>query len=252
LHQSRSKAAICADNALLLSDVHLSAARPDITARFLACLQTHLAGVEQLFILGDLFEFWIGDDAIDALANQVSASLAEIAATGVSISFMHGNRDFLLGADYAHTAGMQLLPDPTVVVSGHERVLLAHGDAWCIDDHAYQALRQQVRDANWQAQFLALPIAQRLAMAQQARDASRTHTQQADMEIMDVNDTVVAGVFREHAVATIIHGHTHRPADHEANGCRRHVLGDWYQHSSWLRLQNGSINRHGEVISTAV
>jgi len=252
LHQSRSKAAICADNALLLSDVHLSAARPDITARFLACLQTQLAGVEQLFILGDLFEFWIGDDAIDALANQVSASLAEIAATGVSISFMHGNRDFLLGADYAHAAGMQLLPDPTVVVSGHERVLLAHGDAWCIDDHAYQALRQQVRDANWQAQFLALPIVQRLAMAQQARDASRAHTQQADMEIMDVNDTVVAGVFREHAVATIIHGHTHRPADHEANGCRRHVLGDWYQHSSWLRLQNGSINRHGEVISTAV
>lgn len=246
---------ICADNALLLSDVHLSTARPDITTRLLACLQTQLRDVEQLFILGDLFEVWIGDDAADALAHQLSSRLAAIAASGVHIYFMHGNRDFLLGTTYADAAGMQLLADPCVVQSGEQRLLLAHGDAWCVDDHAYQALRRQLRDPAWQVQFLALPQTQRHAMAQQARDASQAHTSQAhnnqtSTDIMDVNAATVAQVFREHAIATIIHGHTHRPAEHDHDGCKRHVLGDWHQHDSWLRLRNGQLKRHGQVISS--
>ena len=242
---------ICADNALLLSDVHLSASHPDITTRFLDCLQTQLQGVEQLFILGDLFEVWIGDDAIDALADRVRTNLAAIAAAGVSIYFIHGNRDFLLGADYAETAGMQLLDDPSIVRSGPEHILLAHGDAWCVDDHAYQALRRQLRDPAWQTQFLTLPVVQRLAMARQARDASRRHTSAADTAIMDVHAATVAQVFHDHDVATIIHGHTHRPADHNHDGCTRHVLGDWHAHSSWLRLRAGALSRHGPVIADA-
>jgi UDP-2,3-diacylglucosamine hydrolase len=249
LTSTSNQPAICADNALLLSDVHLSAAQADITARFLHCLKHQLQGVDQLFILGDLFEFWIGDDAADALADRVSASLACIAGSGVQIYFMHGNRDFLIGEQYAAAAGMQLLPDPTIVDSGGQRMLLAHGDAWCIDDHAYQALRQQVRDPAWQAEFLALPATQRYAMAQQARDASRTHTSQARMEIMDVNAATGAQVFQDYEVDCMVHGHTHRPADHNHQGCMRHVLGDWYQHSSWLRLHHGSLNRHGSLMT---
>jgi len=249
LTSTSNNSAICADNALLLSDVHLSAAHAGITARFLHCLEHQLQGVDQLFILGDLFEFWIGDDAADDLAVRVSSSLASIAEAGVQIYFMHGNRDFLLGADYAASAGMQLLADPTIVQSGNQRILLAHGDAWCIDDRAYQALRQQVRDPVWQAEFLALPATQRHAMAQQARDASHTHTSQASMKIMDVNAATVAQVFQEYDIACMIHGHTHRPADHKHGACVRHVLGDWFQHSSWLRLRHGQLNRHGSVMA---
>ena len=240
-----------ADNALLLSDVHLSAARPDISERFLHCLRQQLQGVDQLFILGDLFELWIGDDAADALADELGSSLAAIAATGVQIHFMHGNRDFLLGTQYAAKAGMELLPDPSIVVSGQRRILLAHGDAWCTDDLPYQALRRQVRDPAWQREFLALSPAQRLAMAQQARDASRNHTSQASEDIMDVNPDQVAHAFAQHQVDCIIHGHTHRPADHRHAQGLRHVLGDWYQHSSWLRLRAGELSRHGRVLTSA-
>lgn len=236
------------DNAVLLSDVHLGAEHPQITNRFLHCLQHDLLGSEHLFILGDLFEAWIGDDATDAIADRIKPALSALAEQGLKIWFMHGNRDFLLGERYADAAGMRLLPDPCFVTSGQRRLLLAHGDAWCTDDLPYQALRQQVRDPQWQAGFLALPIDQRLAMARQARAASSAHTSTAADEIMDVNPQAIADVFSTHAVDAIIHGHTHRPADHCHGEQRRHVLGDWYQHSSWLRLQHGRIVRHGNTI----
>ena len=153
---------------------------------------------------------------------------------------MHGNRDFLLGADYAARAGMSLLADPSVVELGGERVLLMHGDTLCTDDTEYLKFRALVRDPRWQAQFLAKPLAERRAFAAQARGESRRHTSAAKPEIMDVNQEAVAAAMRTHGVHKLIHGHTHRPATHhfdlDGRTAERVVLGDWYEQDSVLRI----------------
>ncbi len=225
---------------LFISDLHLDASRPHIVDLFATLLAGDARDAKALYILGDLFESWIGDDDDAALAGQVADATRALRDSGVPVYFMHGNRDFLLGDEYAARSGMTLLADPTVVAIGGERTLLMHGDTLCTDDVEYQKFRSMVRDARWQQPFLARPLADRRAFAAQARGESRKHTAEARPEIMDVNEAAVAAAMRTHGVRKLIHGHTHRPATHrfDLDGvpAERIVLGDWYEQDSVLRV----------------
>jgi UDP-2,3-diacylglucosamine hydrolase len=228
---------------LFVSDVHLDAAHPEASAQFLEFLAAEAADAEALYILGDLFEAWIGDDDQDAAKAQVCAGLKALAARGVACFILHGNRDFLLGEEFCARSGCRLLSDPVVVQLDGERVLLTHGDALCTDDHAYQELRSVVRDARWQQRFLALPRARRELLANEARAGSRAHTARTVPYIMDVNAQAVAAAFRAARVRRMIHGHTHRPAVHDlvldGAPAQRIVLGAWYEQGSYLRCEAG-------------
>jgi UDP-2,3-diacylglucosamine hydrolase len=221
---------------LFVSDLHLDDVRPHIVEAFENLLATQTAKVQALYILGDLFESYIGDDDDAPLNARVARATRRLHDAGVPVYFMHGNRDFLLGRDYAERAGMTLLDDPAVVELSGERVLLMHGDTLCTDDAAYLQFRKLVRDPDWQRAFLAKPLAERRAFAAQARGESRKHTASAQPEIMDVNQAAVETAMRAHGVRRLIHGHTHRPATHlfELDGVKaeRIVLGDWYEQSS--------------------
>ena len=235
---------------LFVSDLHLDPARPEITALFLRFLQREAASADALYILGDLFEAWVGDDDPSSTGQQVAEGLRRLADAGVPVYFVHGNRDFLVGQDYAGRAGMRILPDPAVVSLYGEPVLVMHGDLLCTDDHAYQAFRAQTRDPHWQAMFLAQPLAARQAFAAQARQASMSRQQdmidgdRASFEaVTDVNPQAVEATLARFGVATLVHGHTHRPAMHavrigDREG-RRIVLGDWYEQGSVLRVSPG-------------
>ena len=235
---------------LFVSDLHLDPARPEITALFLRFLQREAASADALYILGDLFEAWVGDDDPSSTGQQVADGLRRLAEAGVPAYFIHGNRDFLVGQDYAGRAGMRILPDPAVVSLYGEPVLVMHGDLLCTDDHAYQAFRAQTRDPHWQAMFLAQPLAARQAFAAQARQASMSRQQdmidgdRASFEaVTDVNPQAVEATLARFGVATLVHGHTHRPAMHavrigDREG-RRIVLGDWYEQGSVLRVSPG-------------
>ncbi len=228
---------------LFISDLHLDASRPEITRLFLAFLEGEAAEADALYILGDLFEAWIGDDASDALGDEVADALARLHARGVPCFYIHGNRDFLLGDAYARRARMTLLPDPSLVQIGGETVLLMHGDTLCTDDAPYQAFRTQTRDPKWQRAFLARPIAERQQFAAQARAESQRYTKSLADAITDVNADSVSSALSAHRVETLIHGHTHRPAIHALGSAnaRRIVLGDWYEQGSLLRLAEGTV-----------
>ncbi len=230
---------------LFISDLHLDPERPEITRLFGEFIDGEARGAEALYILGDLFEAWVGDDDPSDTGALVAERLAALSAGGVPVHFMHGNRDFLLGSDYARWAGMTLLEDPTVVELHGRRALLMHGDTLCTDDVAYQQFRAQTRNPAWQKQFLAQPLAARQAFAQQARAASQARQGElrdaGKMEtITDVATATVDAAFREHGVGLLIHGHTHRPAVHaldvDGRACTRVVLGDWYEQGSVLRV----------------
>ncbi|MEO5622510.1 MAG: UDP-2,3-diacylglucosamine diphosphatase, partial [Dokdonella sp.] len=199
---------------LFISDLHLDASRPHITRLFVNFVRDEASQANALYILGDLFEAWIGDDAADETADRVAAALAELHEHGVPCFFMHGNRDFLLGDDYARRARMTLLPDPCVIDIEGERLLLMHGDTLCIDDAPYQAFRAQAHSPTWQRAFLAQPIAQRQAFAEHARAESTRYTRSVADAITDVNADAVHAALRENKVWRLIHGHTHRPALH--------------------------------------
>jgi UDP-2,3-diacylglucosamine hydrolase len=235
---------------LFVSDLHLDEARPRITELFGRFLDEEAARADALYILGDLFEAWIGDDDPSEVGNFVATRLRGVREAGVPVYFIRGNRDFLLGQDYARRAGMAILPDPAVVVLDGTPVLLLHGDTLCTGDTAYQAFRAQTRHPEWQARFLAQPLAAREAFARQAREASRAH--QADLQgagtmeaITDVAPQEVSATFARYGLSTMIHGHTHRPAVHASEGagrdCRRIVLGDWYEQGSVLRADTDGI-----------
>jgi UDP-2,3-diacylglucosamine hydrolase len=232
---------------LFISDLHLDETRPHIVELFTSFLAHDARGVDALYILGDLFESWIGDDDDSELAQRIAAATRALRDSGVPVYFMHGNRDFLLGAGYAEHAGITLLHDPTLIELDGERTLLMHGDTLCTDDVDYQKFRTLVRDPHWQRQFLAKSLAERRAFAAQARGESRKHTSAAKPEIMDVNPAAVEAVMREHGVRRLIHGHTHRPATHRLNlddqNAERIVLGDWYEQSSVLTWPRPSAGR---------
>ena len=228
---------------LFISDLHLDDARPRIVEDFERFCAGKARTADALYILGDLFEAYIGDDDGAALNARVATALHGVADAGVPVRFIVGNRDFLLGEAYARRCGMQLLDDGTIVDVYDTPTLILHGDVLCSDDAAYLAFRRQVRDPAWQAAFLARPLAERRAFAAQARDASRAHTSQTDMAIMDVNQHAVEGALRQAGVTRMIHGHTHRPAIHDfaldGKPAQRIVLGDWYEQGSVLRVDRG-------------
>ena len=216
---------------LFIADLHLEPACPARTALLLAFLQRQARSADALYILGDLFEAWIGDDDDAEPGPTVAAALRTLTEGGVPVFFLHGNRDFLLGERFAAAAGLRLLPESGVIDLAGERVLLLHGDTLCTDDRDYQAFRAQVRNPVWQAQLLALPLTQRRALAGQLRETSRQATGQKAAEIMDVHQAEVERIMRWHGVLRLIHGHTHRPAIHDGvldgQPARRAVLGDW-------------------------
>jgi UDP-2,3-diacylglucosamine hydrolase len=227
-------------HSLFISDLHLCDSRPEISRLFFDFLQNIAVHADALYILGDLFEYWLGDDTLDAPLNrQVSLALRQLADSGVKVYFMHGNRDFLIAEQFADASHATLLADPTTIDLYGTPTLLMHGDTLCTDDVSYLAFRAQVRNPDWQRQFLGQPLAARISMAQQARAQSESAKQEKATEIMDVNDDAVREVLRLYRYPRLIHGHTHRTAQHSVNldgrACQRWVLPDWYDNGGYLR-----------------
>lgn len=225
---------------LFVSDIHLNGAQPAVTTQFVAFLRTTARTAEHLYILGDLFEFWIGDDDADPTYAQVQDELRALTAAGVPCSVMHGNRDFLLGRQFCARTGCQLIEDGTVITLYGQPILLTHGDLLCTDDRSYQRLRRIVRNPLVQWVFKCLPLARREKIAARIRAGSQMHTRQAAADIMDVNAAAVDRAFEHAGVQLMIHGHTHRPAIHQhpaGTAMRiRIVLGDWHTQGSVLRF----------------
>jgi UDP-2,3-diacylglucosamine hydrolase len=227
---------------LFISDLHLDPERPAITELFGRFLDGEARGADALYILGDLFEAWVGDDDPSTAGAFVAGRLHALADSGVPVHFIRGNRDFLLGEDFARRSGMTILPDPAVVMLHGEPTLILHGDLLCSDDTAYQQFRAQTRDPRWQQDFLSQTLDARLAFAAQARAASKARYGELQASgqsetITDVAPATVREWFRRYGVRCMIHGHTHRPAIHdEGDGRTRIVLGDWYEQGSVLRV----------------
>lgn len=234
---------------LFISDLHLANSRPRVTQLFFDFLRGPARSADALYVLGDLFEYWAGDDDLDEPLNRdVAVALRELAGCGVKCYFMAGNRDFLIGGDFALRGGLALLDDPTVIDLEGTSTLLMHGDTLCTDDLAYQQFRDTVRAPAYIAQFLAQPLAVRKAQIAAIRDRSETDKETKTAQIMDVNRDAVLAAFRGHGAARLIHGHTHRPADHhyEIDGrpCSRIVLADWNdERGEYLRCDGGTCQR---------
>ena len=226
-----------------ISDLHLEESRPDITNAFLAFLDDRAMGIDALYILGDFFEAWIGDDERTTLQETVATALREINASGTKIYFMHGNRDFLIGQDYCARASATLLDDPKVVSLYGTDYLLMHGDSLCTADVAYQKFRANMRDPKWHQMMLKRPLEDRKKMARQLREISMAKNKGKEEFIMDVTPEEVVRELEARGVQNMIHGHTHRPAQHDltANGApaKRIVLGDWHENAWWLEVSPG-------------
>ena len=238
---------------IFISDLHLDEARPETTAQFIELLARDCRGIEALYILGDLYEAWIGDDDDSTLAQQTQNALADCRASGTRLFVQRGNRDFLLGAMFAERIGAQLLPDHAVISCAGTPTLLMHGDLLCTEDREYLTFRNQVRNPAWQKHFLSQPLAARRAFAEQARQASQSRQQDLkdarQLEtITDVTPDAVLATMRHYGVTRMIHGHTHRPARHalDLDGvpAERIVLGDWYTQSSHLASNGDALKLH--------
>jgi len=237
--------------ALCVSDLHLQASHPITAATFLRFLAERATAAQQLYLLGDLFEYWAGDDDIaDPFHQTIIAALRAVSDAGVAVFWIAGNRDFLVGPAFAEAAGLTLLQEPHVIDIAGQRIALVHGDAECTLDTDYIAFRAQVRQPAWQQQFLAMPLAQRKGIIAGLREGSReAHTMKLDA-IMDVTPAAIDALHAATAAATIIHGHTHRPALHIAGARRRFVLPDWEldaapERGGWIAIDAaGTITRH--------
>lgn len=223
---------------LFISDLHIGGEQPLVADHFVAFLKKQAAGAEALYILGDLFEVWLGDDAIQAEHRPVLDALKGLSESGTPIYVMHGNRDFLLGDGFETATGCKLIDDPCVIDLYGQPTLLMHGDILCTDDVEYQQFRNMLHNDEWQQQFLGNSVEHRVEIARQYRSASSARNQQKSMAIMDVNQDAVLKAMQEHGVSRMIHGHTHRPAVHEleidGQAAQRIVLGDWFEQSSQL------------------
>ena len=229
---------------LFISDLHLTEERPEANERFIGLLEDKARRAEALYILGDFFEYWIGDDDLGEPFNAVIAGLLkDLTQRGVAVYLMHGNRDFLIGDGFCSATGAVLLPDPVVKTIQETPTLLVHGDTLCTDDVEYQAWRRKARDPAFQAEFLAKPLAERRKAVQQMREKSRQVVQEKTAEIMDVNDDAVREAMRAHGVRRLIHGHTHRPGRHRVDLDGEHgerwVLPDWYGRGGYLEIARG-------------
>lgn len=235
----------------IISDLHLCASRPDLFALFAKYMREIAIGSKQLYVLGDLFEVWIGDDCLEyenpnsPLYSQVIALFKEYSEQTGELFFMHGNRDFLLGKDFATATGGRLLEDPYFIDWQKHKVALMHGDSLCTDDQAYQEFRKMVRNPEWQTQILAQSIPDRIKIASGLREQSEQAQSKKSIEIMDVNLTTVNEFFKESNVDWLIHGHTHRQATHplliDDKARQRVVLSDWGKQGFYLSITDGSI-----------
>lgn len=226
------QASASATSACLISDLHLDETRPAVTAgldEFVNSLQN----VDALYILGDLFEAWIGDDDDRPLVQTISGLLSGLCERDIALYLMPGNRDFLLGRSFCERIGAHLLPDPCVHVIGGVRTLLMHGDSLCTGDVDYQSFRQMTRDPGWQADVLARPLAERRRLAVELRAMSQDANSLKADDIMDVDPGEVRDVMHRWEVSRLIHGHTHRPAVHDLTAGTRWVLGDWGSYGGW-------------------
>lgn len=239
-----------APSTLFVSDLHLDESRPAIVARFERFVEKVVPGAAALYVLGDLFESWVGDDTLDLPFQARVARMLKAAAAHAPVSFMHGNRDFLAAERFSRESGATLLADPTVIDLHGRRAVLLHGDTLCTDDRAYQAFRRQVRDPAWQKAALVQPLAARLALARQMREKSEGAKGGKSMEIMDVSAATVEQVFRDTGADLMIHGHTHRPAHHvhQVDGRERHrwVLPDWYERGGYLAASAAGVEAVGD------
>lgn len=236
--------------ALFISDLHLQSGHPRTTNAFLRFLAERAVAVQELYLLGDLFEYWAGDDDIaDPYHQKLIKAIRAVSDAGVAVYWIAGNRDFLAGAGFAQAAGVTMLAEPHVALIAGQRIALVHGDAECTGDTTYMAFRAQVRQAAWQEQFLAMPLAQRKAIIAGLRQGSREAHGTKSYEIMDVTQEAIGELFERTGTDVIIHGHTHRPALHEAGGKRRYVLPDWDADTEparggWIDIDaNGTITR---------
>jgi UDP-2,3-diacylglucosamine hydrolase len=224
---------------LFISDLHLDASRPEIGEQFLTFLKQEACDAEALYILGDLFEAWLGDDDPNPYYAAIKVAIRDFAATGVPTYFMHGNRDFMIGEEFAAETGVVILHDPQWIDLHGTTVLLSHGDTLCTDDLQYQQVRAMTRDPEWQAMMRAKSIDERIAFAIQARKDSAARGESLDDVISDVNQDAVLAALREHEVEVLLHGHTHRPGIHDVDlgerMARRIVLGDWFEQGSYVR-----------------
>ncbi len=232
---------------LFISDLHLSGERPAINQRFFAFLREQAPRAAVLYVLGDLFEYWIGDEELDApdgdpLARKVAEAFGALSRGGVGVRLMHGNRDFLIGKRFCEVSGARLLQDPAVEKIGGARTLLMHGDTLCTDDVDYQAWRRTARSRDWQREFLAQSLPERRQALQALREKSKEVVGAKPAQIMDVNDGAVREALRAHSLTRLVHGHTHRPARHElevdGRRCERWVLPDWYERGGYLAIDD--------------
>lgn len=235
---------------LLISDLHLMPEREDITQTLVKFLRDSAHAAQQLFILGDLFEVWIGDDAPNPLADLVAQELNNLSKKGTAVFLMHGNRDFLIGEQFSSCCGGTLIEEPYLLEAGNQRIALMHGDSLCLDDMEYMKFRTMVRNPDWQQAFLALPLSERYEIAREARMVSQQHTKNEAPEIMDVNQSEVVRVIEELGINTLIHGHTHRPATHSVSvnevdqTATRIVLGDWDKQAWFIEITQDQIELH--------
>jgi UDP-2,3-diacylglucosamine hydrolase len=240
---------------LFISDLHLSDERPEINALFFRFMSEIATTTDALYILGDLFDYWVGDDQLDhdPLARSVTDTIRRLSETGTSVYFMHGNRDFLIGERFAREAGLTILVDPTLIELYGQQVLLLHGDTLCTDDVAYQKFRAQTRSTEWKNATLAKSYESRQQLAQSIRTQSDSEKNQKPEEIMDVTDATVEEVFRTHHYPLMIHGHTHRPATHrhlvDEHACERWVLADWHGRGECIEVNTDSKRRINFVSS---
>jgi len=223
---------------LFISDLHLEPGRPEIGEQFLAFLAGPARDADALYILGDLFEAWIGDDDPNPYYAQMKVAIRDLSDTGVPVYFMHGNRDFMIGDSFAADCGLTLLDDPHPVELHGEKVLLSHGDAMCTDDVEYQQIRVMTRNPDWKAMMMTKSVEERVAFAMQAREQSLARHATMEDEIVDVNQAAIEQTIREHGVDILLHGHTHRPAVHpfhvDERPVHRIVLGDWFEQGSMV------------------
>ncbi len=227
---------------LFIADLHLNDNQPEIYHRFKNFLDNKARNARALYILGDLFEYYLGDDAKQGVIEQVAHDLDELSEKHqTECYFMAGNRDFLLGHNYNNS--LILLDDSSLIELDGQKIILTHADALCTDDSDYQKIRQQLRDAQWQEWFLSQSIPERIEFAQNAREQSQQHTQSADSQIMDVNQQAVDDLFNQYNASLMVHGHTHRPGFHQTqaknNARQRMVLGDWHYQISYIEYFKG-------------
>lgn len=227
-----------------ISDLHLSDEQPHLIELFTDYLKKHTNKISKLYMLGDLFEVWIGDDYQPKWIQDILEQLAALNQRGVELYFLHGNRDFMVGKGFMQATGCRLLDDYATVQLGDHKVLLCHGDTLCIDDTAYQTFRKQVRTNQWQSQFLSLPIEQRLAIVADYRKQSKSATAEKQQDIMDVNTHEFIKVMNSFELKHMIHGHTHRPKLHQDQGLFRWVLSDWRELGQFVSFADNTLTAH--------